>query len=169
MGVSGVLIQHQSHQWLMLGSSFSHPTTTASPRRPSLLPTELMPIWCLWCPSPLLRDVGPSPSRSMEENAKGWRTRGGTREVGGPSSASQKQATTVVGTCSCPFLIPRRRWLPHLTSMATWIATKGPTTTQWTERRHHKPVDNMASQSTRQSTTQQVNRRHGGPIDHPAG
>ena len=75
-------------------SSSLHPTTTTSPSPPHLVPTtDLKPIRC---PSPLLRDVGPSPSCLMGEYEY---AQGGREEPGDPRSgrrgtrgASRKRA-----------------------------------------------------------------------------
>jgi len=52
-------------------------------------------------PSPLQRDVGVN-----QQGVGGGETRGGTHEVGGPSSASRKRATTNVVARFLPFLLP---------------------------------------------------------------
>jgi len=147
----------------ILPSSHHHHLTSPPQLAPNGAQAHLVPL-----PSP--EGCGPiavSLNGGKREGEGG--TRGGTHEMGGPSGASQERGPTFVGAPFCPSLLPHPRRPPHLTSMATRTATKGQTTTQRTERRHHKPVENMAGQSTTQSTTHQVNRRHGGPIDDPAG
>src|SRR5258708_15279639 len=52
-------------------------------------------------PSPLQRDVGVN-----QQGVGGGETRGGTHEVGGPSSASRKRATTNVVARFLSFLLP---------------------------------------------------------------
>ena len=53
------------------------------------------------CPSPLQRDVGIN-----QQGVGGGETRGGTHEVGGPSSALRKWAMTNVIARFLPFLLP---------------------------------------------------------------
>ena len=65
------------------------------------------------CPSPLQRDVG--GSWSSNRGVGGGETRGGTQEVGGPSSASRKWATTNVIARFLPFLLPSPTTYAHCT------------------------------------------------------
>src|SRR6266568_1831465 len=61
-------------------------------------------------------------------------TQGGTQEVGGPTGASRKRATTFVVACFCPSLFP----LPQLNSPLLPIPqddVEGRTTTQLAQRR----------------------------------
>ena len=50
---------------------------------------------------PLIRGMWASTNRGV----RGGETQGGTQEVGGPSSASRKRATTKVVACFLPFLL----------------------------------------------------------------
>src|SRR5437016_14675840 len=77
--------------------SFSlYPTTTITTSCPSSLPTKVEHIRRS---SPLLRDVGPSPSSLMKENAQGKAgQRKGTNKMGGPGGASRLSS----GSVFCP-------------------------------------------------------------------
>jgi hypothetical protein len=69
-------------------------------------------------PSPLQRDVGVN-----QQGVGGGETRGGTHEVGGPSSVLRKRATTFVIACFLPFLLPSPAANACYTQAATTTTT----------------------------------------------
>jgi hypothetical protein len=84
----------------MLGSTSSNPPPPLRRHHPgSLLTTDLKPKQC---PSPLMRDVGPSPCRSTQDNTKGGRT--GMQDQGsreGDTGASRNETRScLVAHCS---------------------------------------------------------------------
>jgi len=156
----------------MLGSSFLHPTPPPPPRRLSSLPTtELTPTWC---PSPLLRDVGPSPSRSMKETAKG-----NEEPQGGPMKWEAQQVRhkdeprllSWFGFALSHSSPPLTRRIDETAGQSTRRRanprdggpiheTPGQSTRRQANRRHYGPIDDTPGQSTRR----RANPRHGGPI-----
>ena len=132
-------------------------------RRPSSLPTtELKPTQC---PSPLLRDVGPPPLRSMEEYAKGKEdTKGGPMKWEAQAVRHKDEPRLLSWlVLALSFSLVTADHLPS--PMATRTPAKGQTTARWAEQQHPRSNDNTAGQST----SQHANRRYGTPIDEPAG
>ena len=130
----------------------SHPPPP--PRRLSSLPTtELTPTWC---PSPLLRDVGPSPSRSMKETAKG-----NEEPQGGPMKWEAQQ----VRHKDEPRLLS---WFGFALSHSSPPLTRriDETAGQSTRRRANPRDTGPIHETPGQSTRHQANPQDVGPINN---
>ena len=168
-GVSGVWIQHQPHQLLMVGFILPSSHPPPPPRRLSSLPTtELTPTLC---PSPLLRDVGPSPSRSMKVTVK-MRNRRGDPWNGRPSRCVTRTSHNFCCGSFFPFLIPRHRWPGELRRRQANPRDGGPihetpgqSTRHWANPRDVGPINDTTSQFM----TWRANLRHTGPIHNTPG
>ena len=140
---SGVWIQHQPHQWLMLGYSFLRPTPPSSPRHlnspqpRSSSPPGAPPLsWGMW-----------AHHRQADGSDCAWE-----RETeGGP----MKWDTQVVRHKAVHFWHFSHRWPPHLIPM----------TRQRANRRNSRRIDETAGESTRQQADQQ----DGGRFDETTG
>jgi len=131
---SGVLIQDQPHQRLILVHSSSHHHQQRASNTECHSP----------CPSPLRRDVGRLFFPRWTD--RGRKNPGGTQKVGGPHSASRKRATTKVVArflCSLVFY-PTDPSLPkcqhvqaceEATTKVTWQRHNDTTTTTQAEQR----------------------------------